>query len=128
PTPASFRDHCQSNVVEEIDSGYEDDFKIVSARGSYEYVFVPWGHTLVPKRVDGIGKPVPPLEGRQRDIHDCRRSRDTVSHHEGAEGALSCRNLADNLWRNGLGVDTDNALDLGDSWSDGREASSTQSG
>ena len=116
----------EGNALEEIDNYYEDDFKVGSARGSY--VFVPWGHTFVPKRADGIGSPVSPREGRQHLRHDCRQSRAAVSHHEGAEGALSCQNSSDNPWGNDLIVDMDNVLDHCDNWSDGQGARSTQDG
>lgn len=127
-TPASAQDHYQGNVVEEIGNCYENDFKVVSARGSYEYVFVPWGHTLVPKRADGIGNPAPPREGRQHRSHGYRRSRAAGSHHEGAEEALSCRNSSDTLRGNDHVVDADGVLGRSDSWSDRREARPTRGG
>lgn len=124
--PASLRYHRQSNVVEDIDNYDEDDFKVVSSRGSYEYVFVPWGHTLVPKREDGIANPVSPREGGQHARHDCRQSRANTSHHKGAEGAIYCRNSSDNLGVNNLVAGRDNVLDHSDSRSGGREARSPQ--
>ena len=127
-TPASLRDHRQGNVVEDIDNYDEDDFKVVSARGSYEYVFVPWGHTLVPKRTDGIANPASPREGWQHAGHEGRRSRDAASHHEGAQEASYCRNSSDNLGVDDLVAGGDNVLDRSDSQSSGRKTRSPQGG
>lgn len=128
PTPVPFRYNCLGNVVEEIDNCYEEKLKPVNARGSYEYVFVPWGHTVVPKRDEGIGKPLPSREGHLHISHDGNLTRAAECRHEEAAEAPSCRNTSGNLRRTDLGVGADSVPGHSDSWSNGQEARSTQGG